>query len=172
MAIQVTDRGAIRSHDGPGGWRVTLVECPNGIANVSTSRGVTRVFVADLPELDAPERGCFAAAACTPEGDALVLSRQAPPALVISQHGHRRAPEIPGLDELVHPEDEEVILLFSAAVFEEMPQRLARVLHGHPEDLLTTDPGTFLLDIFEETGSGAGAMITRANSTHPDGGQA
>ena len=169
MAIQVTDRGAVRTHDGPGGWRVTLAECPNGIANVSTSHGVTRVFVADLPDVDSTDPSCFGAAACTPEGEALVLSRQAPPALIISQHGHRRAPSLPGLDELVHLEGDEVILLFSAAVFEEMPQRLARVLHGHPEDLLTSDPGTFLIDIFEETGSGAGAMITRAALTDPDG---
>ncbi|WP_148236482.1 hypothetical protein [Intrasporangium calvum] len=167
----MTDRGAIRTHDGPGGWHITLVECPDGLSNVSTVRGVTRVFVADLPAPGSTGPSCFAAAACTPDGDALVLSRQAPPALIISDRGYRRAPVVPGTDELVDVDDDEMILIFSSTVFEEMPQRLARVLHGHPEELLRSDPGAFLLDVFEETGSGAGAVITRG-ATHPDGGPA
>ena len=54
-----------------------------------------------------------------------------------------------------------------------MPQVLAHVLHGHPEELLSADPGTFLTDIFEQTGSGAGAMISRrAASTESEEGPA
>lgn len=161
MAVQLTDRGAIRRQYGPGGWTVTLVECPDGLANVSTSHGVTRVFVADLPVAGSTETSAYAAAACTPDGDALVLSRQAPPALLVAAHGLRRAPEVPGSDEWLNLGPDEALLLLSSAVFEEMPHVLAHVLHGHPDELLGADPGTFLTDIFEQTGSGAGAMISR-----------
>lgn len=172
MAVQVTDRGLIRRHDGPGGWQVTLLECPDGLANVSMSRGVTRVFVADLPDPGSTGSSCFSAAACTPDGDALVLSRQAPPALLITNHGHRRAPSVPETDELVHLGPDEVLLVLSSSVFEEMPQVLARVLHGSAEELLAADPGEFLADIFEQTGSGAGAMISRRDSlTEAQGGR-
>ena len=99
MAVQLTDRGAIRRHEGPGGWNVTLVECPDGLANVSTSHGVTRVFVADLPVAGSTESSAYAATACTPDGEALVLSREAPPALLVTAQGLRRAPEVPGSDE-------------------------------------------------------------------------
>ena len=68
MAIQLTDRGVIRRHDGPGGWHVTLAECPDGLANVSMSHGVTRVFVADMPVAGSTETSAYAAAACTPDG--------------------------------------------------------------------------------------------------------
>jgi hypothetical protein len=172
MALHVTERNVVRRHAGPGGWRVTLVERPDGLANVSTIRGVTRVFVADCPAPDATQSSCFAAAECTPEGDALVLSHQAPPALLISDHGHRRAPSVPGVDELIRIEPDEVLLLLSSAVFEDMPQLLARVLHGHAEELLAADPGMFLTEIFDETGSGAGAMISHMPTfTHLNGGQ-
>ena len=172
MAVQLTDRGAIRRHEGPGGWNVTLVECPDGLANVSTSRGVTRVFVADLPVAGSTESSAYAATACTPDGGALVLSREAPPALLVTAQGLRRAPEVPGSDEWLHLGPDEALLLLSSAVFEEMPHVLAHVLHGHPDELLAADPGTFLTDIFEQTGSGAGAMISRRAAAEYERGSA
>lgn len=57
---------------------MTVIECPDGLANVETRRGVTQVFVADLPVAGMDDPNRFAAAACTPEGDALVVARQAP----------------------------------------------------------------------------------------------
>ena len=80
---------------------------------------------------------------------------------------------MPGRDEWLRLGPDEALLLLSSAVFEEMPQVLAHVMHGHPDELLAADPGAFLNDIFEQTGSGAGAMISRrAAFTESEGGPA
>ena len=86
--------------------------------------------------------------------------------------GLRRAPEVPGSDEWLHLGPDEALLLLSSAVFEEMPHVLAHALHGHPDELLAADPGTFLTDIFEQTGSGAGAMISRRAAAEYERGSA
>ena len=118
MAVQLTDRGAIRRHTGPGGWNVTLVECPDGLANVSASRGVTRVFVADLPVAGSTETSAYAAAACTPDGEALRgdressrgAARQHPPRDAAAAHAAHQASEAGasgGQDGREHDEDHE-----------------------------------------------------------------
>lgn len=167
MVAQLTDNAVVRSHEGPGGWHVVVLECANGLANVASSHGITRVLVADMPTRGATDRSCFAATACTPEGDALVIARQAPPALLVSYDGQRPAPSNPQEDELLHLGERQRLLILSAAAFEAMPRVLARALHGPPSALLEVDPVMLLTDLFDEIGSGSGAVISRQTRTSP-----
>lgn len=167
MVMQLVDNGVVRIHDGPGGWHVTVIECANGLANVESRRGITQVFVADMPVPGGNDPNCFAAAACTPEGDALVVARQAPPALLVTPQGQRPTPGNPEQDEVLHPAEGERLLILSPAAFEAMPRSLARLLHGPPDILLSADPVELLTELFDDIGSGSGAIISRHTEPNP-----
>lgn len=163
--MQLVDNGVVRTHNGPGGWQVTVVECPNGLANVETRRGVTQVFVADLPVAGVDDPNRFAAAACTPEGDALVVARQAPLPLLVTPDGQRATPANPDRDELLHLGEGDRLLILSAAAIEAMPTSVGRLLRGATDVLLKADPVELLTDLVDGVGAGSGAIICRHSAT-------
>lgn len=157
---QGTARRQLRTHHGSGGWTVTAMECADGVARVECDRDVTEIVIGEssFGDLD-PD--CFAAAACTPDGDVLVVSRQAPPALLVTKDGKRSTPGGSEDRELLHLEEDELLLILSPALFETMPAALARTLHGSTDDLLQADPASLLADLFDGVSSGSGAIIGR-----------
>lgn len=169
MVSQVAERKRLRTHHATGGWLITTIECAGGLAVVEESSGVADVLVADghgNGELD-PE--CFAAAACAPDGDVLVVSRQSPPALLVTHQDKRTTPVYPLGRELVHLEGAAKLLILSPALFEAMPEVLARTLHAAPMDLLAADPASLLSEIFEDVHAGSGVIIGRNPHTDTGG---
>lgn len=170
MVSRTAERRRVRTHRGPGGWLVTAIECTDGVARVGTVGDVTDVVVADCSchgDLD-PE--CFTAAACTPEGEVLVVSRQSPPALLVTRDTKRTAPAMPLDQELVRLQDADRLLILSPVLFEAMPEVLARTLNGTTADLLTTEPVQLLGAIFADVGAGSGVIISREPHPVPTGG--
>lgn len=166
MVSQVAERKRLRTHRVAGGWLITSMECAGAMAVVEESSGVADVLVADGYANGGPDPDCFAAAACTPDGDVLVISRQSPPALLVT-HGDKRAtPAHPLGRELVHLYGMDKLLMLSPALFEVMPEVLARTLHATPMDLLAADPASLLSEIFTDVHAGSGVIIGR--NPHPD----
>lgn len=160
MSIDLTDLGLARRHSTATGWSVTLLECPDSVANVSISHGVVQVFVADLVASDADLPSSFAAASCRPGGEALLVARHATPALLFTDQEHRRVPADPRMEERLPVAPGDVLLMLSCAVFEQMPSALTSILLEPRPQLVDVDPATLLTDILAETASGAGAVIT------------
>lgn len=170
MVNQTAERRQVRTHLGPGGWLVTAIECADGVARVGSVGGVTDVVVADCSCHGVLDPDCFTAAACTPEGDVLLVSRQSPPALLVTREAKRTAPAIPLDQELVTLQPADRLLMLSPALFEAMPEALARTLNGTTADLLTAEPTTLLGAIFEHVGAGSGVIISRQSHPDPSGG--
>lgn len=161
MVAEVTERGLVRRLECAGGWSAALMECPDGVASLSNGRDVVQLFVSEMPDRQSDRPSSFIAAACLPEGEVLVLAREAPPALLVTPHGHARVPANAQREELVRIAPGEFLLLLSAAVFEDMPASLATLLHDPHPQLLGLDPGAFLATLLDSTGAGAGAVLTR-----------
>lgn len=166
----VTERRRLQTHHATGGWLITAIECGGGVVRVDGSSGVADVLVADAGPGSAFDPDCFAAAACTPDGDVLVISRQSPPALLVTPDAKRTTPLDSLGRELVHLEDQEELLLLSAALFEAMPEVLARTLNTDPTELLAAEPAALLSRIFAEVGAGSGVIIRRNPDAHDTGG--
>lgn len=152
-------------------WSVTSVECPKGLARLHLNRGVTQVVVADtsdaLAGLDEPS--AFAAAACTSDGELVVMSRHSPPAIVIGPTGCRISPAGGADWDSVFPDTTQRFLLLSCSAFENMSEALVDGMTHSPTALVEQDPEELLLAIFEGLGHGAGAVIDR--QPHPTGGR-
>ena len=159
---QTAIRLSTRTHRGSGGWLVTAIESVGGLARVGHSGEVTEVVVADTSARGAFDPECFAAAACTQEGDVLLVSRQSPPALLVSGGDKRIAPAASLDSELLHLQQGDRLVILSPAVFEQLPEALAHTLHSAPADLLAADPAALLSEIFEGVSAGAGVVIGRA----------
>lgn len=168
MVSQVVERKRLRTHHATGGWLITAIECGGGVARIDGSSGIADVLVADGGHGGAFDPDCYAAAACTPDGDVLVLSRQSPPALLVTRGAKRTTPLDPLGRELVHLDGEEELLLLSASLFEAMPEVLARTLNTDPTTLLAAEPAALLSEIFAEVDAGSGVIIRR--NPHPDTG--
>lgn len=171
--MQVGHNGFVRTHDGPGGWQVTVIECPNGLANVETRRGVTQVFVADVPTAGVDDSNRFAAAACTPEGDVLVVTRGAPLPVLVTPDGQRTMPARPDRDEWVHLAEGTRLLILSASALDAVSRAGGTLLEGPSEVLLAADPVELLTALVDGAGAGSGAVISRHPSArHPVEGEA
>ncbi|HEY7718868.1 MAG TPA: hypothetical protein VH915_08915 [Pedococcus sp.] len=161
MTSSVGAPDLLRTERDTGGWHVTAIECRRGLARVENRPGLTEVVVADWPGDSDVGGESYSAAACTPEGDALVMSRQAPPALLVTRHGQRPAPVQPGGSELLHLVPGQRLLLLSATAYDALPECLAAMLHGPSSAILDADPFTLLHTLFREIGAGSGAVIGR-----------
>jgi hypothetical protein len=168
--IQATRSGLLRTHAAPRGWHITSIECARGLVRVESHEGVTEVVVADVSDDSGPD--FFSAAACTSEGNAMVMARRAPPALLLASGGQRVVPSSPGDSELLRLDAGELLLMLSAAAFETMPDALVRVLHGLPGAALGMDPRELLTQVFDEIGSGSGAVLGRVPNLPSDEGGA
>lgn len=144
-------------------WTVTSLECNRGLALLDLRRGLTQVVIADTGDavagLDAPS--AFAAAACTPDGEVVVVARHSPPAIVLGPHGCRTSPSEGAGRETQYPHPGERLLLLSCSAFENMSDVLAQGMNGSPSSLIERDPQELLLEIFADLGCGAGAVIDR-----------
>lgn len=161
MVSQVAERRRLRTHHATRSWQITTIECAGGVARVVGASGIADVLVADSARGGALDPDCFAAAACTPDGDVLVLTRQAPPALLVTHGVKRTTPVDLQGRELVHLEGQDTLLLFSPALFEAMPEVLARTLNAEPTELTTADPAGLLSQIFADVSTGSGVIIRR-----------
>jgi hypothetical protein len=162
MVMQLTERDLLRTDHAVGGWQITAIECQRGLARVdSHDPHLTEIVVADLPPGRASGRDCFTAVACTDDGEALVMSRQAPPALLVTRSGQWPVPGHGEGQELIRIDGDQRLLILSAAAFDALPESLGRTLHGPPSIVLDADPFTLLHSLFREIGAGSGAIIGR-----------
>lgn len=164
MVTQVLDAGLVRTQGDYGGWTVTTIESSHGLARVRPQDGITEIFVGETCDGGSTSSNpcrAYSAAACTPEGDALVLTREAPPAILVTAAFHRTSPADPGMRSLEHLEVGERLVMLSSASFEDMPDLLAALLRSAPAKLLRSDPANLLAELFQAVGQGAGAIIER-----------
>lgn len=161
---------AIVHRESSGCWTWTSLECSRGLARLEMKGHLTQIVVADTGDavagLDEPP--AFAAAACTCDGELVVVTRGAPPAIVLGPAGCRTAPADGSVRDSMFPQPGERFLLLSCAAFENMPDVLAKGIEQCPTDLIEQDPEELLLAIFEGLAQGAGAVIDR--QPHPTGG--
>ncbi len=170
MVTHLLDGALVRRVRAAGGWSLTSIECDRGLARVEQRAAVTEVVIGDH-DLDRDgDLSAFTAAACTADGEALVISRQAPPAFLLTPRGARATPADGGPRGTERPNPDERLLMLSCAAFESMPELLASGIHGSPHELLSRDAEDLLLALFRDIGRGAGAVIERPHPTFPQGG--
>lgn len=159
MSVRVVGAAIVRTTRGVGDWTVWAVEQPGGVAGTARRRGLAEVVVADAPRSAEDDAG-FTAVACTRDGHALVVSRDAPPALLVTRSGCRTVPTEPGGRELVALDGDQLLLLLSSSVLEARPAALCQSLQK-PADVLDRDPDHLLGDLFADVPHGAGAVVRR-----------
>ena len=144
-------------------WTVTSLECSRGLARLDLRRGLTQVVIADTGDAVAgrDEPPSFAAAACTHDGEVVLVARRSPPAIVLGPTGCRTSPSDGTGRETQYPEPGERLLLLSCSAFENMSDVLAKGMNESPSALIERDPQELLLEIFADLGCGAGAVIDR-----------
>lgn len=152
------------------GWTVTSLECSRGLARLDLRRGLTQVVIADTGDAVAglDEPAAFAAAACTHDGEVVVVARRSPPAIVLGPDGCRTTPSDGAGHETQYPQPGERLLLLSSSAFENMPDVLATGMNRSPATLIERDPQELLLEIFADLGCGAGAVIDRRPDHRPE----
>jgi hypothetical protein len=168
MVTRTLDAGMVHAAGDLGGWRVTTLESSKGFARVARRHGLTEVVVGETG-IAATGMGTYSAQAsvtCTPGGHATVLTREAPPAILVTLSGHRTSPAQPGAASLERLAPGERLVVLSSAAFEEMPEALVDLLCNHPVKLLASPAATLLPSIFEVVGKGAGAIIERSPDHH------
>jgi hypothetical protein len=163
------------------GWRVTTAESRRGCARITSRVDHAEVLVGERARSVGHERAravdrdggpcnAFVTVSCLPSGAAAVRTRQAPPAIVVTQGGPRVTPADAGSTSLEHLDPGDRLLVLSSASFDEMPELLADLLCTTPDRLLVSDPPDLLHALFEATGQGAGALIERLADHDPSGG--
>ena len=142
------------------GWTVTVAEYPKGVARIDHRPRLTQVVVSDQldDEPDGPDP-CYAAAACTPEGELLVAVRCAPPALVVAPTGCRTRPSDGSGHDSEFPLPSERLILLSCGAFEAVSELLVEGVCTTPDRLLDEDPEALLIALLGQGGIGAGAVI-------------
>ncbi len=153
------------------GWAVTSLECTRGLARLDLRRDLTQVVIADTGDAEAGlgEPPAFAAAACTPDGEVVVVARRSPPAIVLGPSGCRTSPSNGADRETAYPQPGERLLLLSSSAFENMSDVLVSGMNVSPSALIQRDPQDLLLAIFADLGCGAGAVIDRRPNRLPEG---
>ncbi|GAB3436964.1 hypothetical protein GCM10027517_07850 [Phycicoccus ginsengisoli] len=162
MTLRLVGSTMVRTTRGVGDWTVWAVEQPGGVAGTARRRGLAEVVVADAPSSVENSPG-FTAVACTRDGNVMVVTRDAPPALLVARSGCRTAPGEPGGRELVALERDELLLLVSSSVLEAQPAALSHALQS-PAELVDRDPDQVLAELFAEVPYGAGAIIRRTGT--------
>jgi hypothetical protein len=161
MDLHVACRSLVRSSSGTGDWTVWVLEQPAGVARIERHPALTEVVVADAPATCESPTG-FTAVACTPDGRAMVLTREAPPALLVAASRCRTAPAGPGGRELFAPGPDELLVVLSSSVLEARPAALSQALRS-PAHLIDDDPARLLGELFAEVAHGAGAILRRTS---------
>lgn len=153
------------------GWELTSLEGSRGLARLEVRRDRTRIVVADTGDVVAgvDEPFAFSAVACTSDGELVVTTRRAPPAIMLGASGCRTTPADGSARDSTFPEPGERFLLLSCAAFENMPDVLAKGIKQSPSDLIAQDPQDLLLAIFADRSHGAGAVIDRRPAHCPTG---
>jgi hypothetical protein len=164
MVTRTLDAGMVHAAGDFGGWRVTTLESSQGFARVTRRHGLTEVVVGERDVAGASLGTCPAQASvtCTPGGHATVLTREAPPAILVTLSGHRTSPAQPGSASLERLTPGERLVVLSSAAFEEMPELLADLLCNNPVRLLASPAAELLPSIFDVVGKGAGAIVERS----------
>jgi hypothetical protein len=167
MSVHVAGGAVVRAVAGTGEWVVSAVEQSAGVARVERRPRLTELVVADAPRSPEEDAG-FTAVACTPDGHALVITHEAPPALLVTASGCRTAPAEPGGRELLALGRDEALVLLSSTVLEARPALLGEAVRS-PERLLGLEPAELLAALFSDVRHGAGAVLRRdRNSTDPE----
>lgn len=152
-------------------WAVTSIECAQGLARLDLRPGLTQVVVGDTSDavagLDQP--AAFAAAACTSDGEIVVLARRSPPAIALDSDGSRTTPAGGASRDSEFPSPGNRFLMLSSSAFENLSESLVTCLKKAPQDLIAQDPEDLLLSIFADLDRGAGAVIDRRAHLDPTG---
>lgn len=142
------------------GWTVTTVEYPGGVAEIRPRTRLTQVVVSDRTGSGGGVAGgCYAAAACTHDGELVVAVRAAPPAIVVTPGGCSTAPADGRPWDSRFPVLGERLVLLSADALEAAPDLLAEGVRSGTGALAGDDPESLLLALVGAGGRGAGAVI-------------
>ncbi len=143
-----------------GSWTVTTIEYPEGSAEISQRALLTQVVVGDRAAGGASTGAtCYAAAACTVDGELLVAVKAAPPAIVVTPSGCRTRPAEGDGHDSEFPDSRQRLILLSCSAFEAVPGILCEEARSTPSRLALEDPERLLIAILGPAGRGAGAVI-------------
>lgn len=143
-------------------WTITCVEYAYGVVRLERSPGLTQVVVGECVEREGSSdlEASYVAAACTHDGELLVVVRSAPPGLVVSPTSCRTRPGDGASQDVEVPTAGERLILLSCAVFESVPDVLVEGVNGDPATRLATqDAETLLVSLVGGAGRGAGVVI-------------
>lgn len=104
---------------------------------------------------------CRTDVVCLDDGEVVVRSWAAPPALLVTPDDVHLVPETPGPPGSARIACGERLLVLSAEAYETLPASLVTLLRSLPSRLLHTDPAVVLETLFAEIPVGSGALLER-----------
>jgi hypothetical protein len=149
-------------------WDVTMLQQAAALAFVDRHDGQLVVTVGDrtadedLVDDTPPGGPCHTAVVCRDDGEVLVRSCAAPPALLVTASDVHLVPETPGVAGVDRLCPGDRLLVLSAAAYETLPASLVTLLRALPTRLLHSDPALLLETLFAEIPVGSGALISVA----------
>jgi hypothetical protein len=112
----------------------------------------------DLP-VSGPSASCLVW--CHANGALQVRASWSPPALLVSRERILMVPETPGTPGVSVMQPGDRLLVLSSTAFEAAPERMVRLLHEHPEQLIAANVDDILAGLFLDVPEAGGAVITR-----------
>lgn len=169
--VAARPRGLARRHLVTGAdavvWEVTMLQQAGAQAFAERRDGRLVVTVGDdTADLDAgTQRPCHTDVVCQDDGEVVVRSWAAPPALLVTSDDVHLVPETPGAAGSARIACGERLLVLSAEAYETLPASLVTLLRSLPSRLLHTDPSVVLETLFAEIPVGSGALLERRAPT-------
>jgi len=150
-----------------GPWQVATLEKASGFGRVHRSNGLTILRVGDRrtrpddAEVSPDAGGSLLTAVLYADGSAMVETRTAPPALLVSWDGTRLLPAAPGQRKPTVMAPGERLLLCSALALDSPPVGLVKILHRPAPSVLRIEPDALLREVLDDTDVGAAALVVR-----------
>ncbi|MGL4174262.1 MAG: hypothetical protein ACRCTR_09390 [Actinomycetota bacterium] len=153
-------RGVCTAH----GWTITWVECTPGSVRVSAELPGIVLVVGDDATCDLGSTTVLLGT----QGSAIVRAESAPPALLLGSAQRRIVPRAPGVDDPLHLNTVDRLLVLSADALEALPSPFPQQRPWH-HDLHGQTSNELLTLLFGELTHGSGAVIVRERAPHHTG---
>lgn len=152
-------------------WLIEVKELAPGLTRVTQFGSRVHVRIGDTMGDGAAGRSPWAprlrsllTADLAVDGSIAIVSRCAPPALLVSSSGAHLLPTAP--DERAHtslgPKD--LLVICSAGALDGSPAGLVDLLKAGPAAILDADPGMLLRDLLRGATTGAAAVVRRSTT--------
>lgn len=149
------------------GWEVEVQEVQPGLTRCSRSGSVLHVRVGDWLPAQARTTGqgqlrSLLTADLAADGSVLLVTRCAPPALVVTERGPRLLPADGAVREMTTLDPGDLLVMCSAATLDTHPAGVVELLTAGPERARDTDPRLLVRNLLRGSAAGATAVVRRS----------